>query len=46
MTELTLFFAPHTCVLALFIALEEIGVPFDIKLVRLRALQQLSPEYL
>lgn len=46
MSKLKLFFAPHTCALAPLIALEEIGEPFEIELVRLARAEQNSAEYL
>lgn len=46
MPDLKLFVAPNTCARVPTIALEEIGVPFETELVRTKANQQNSPEYL
>lgn len=46
MPELMLFVAPNTCARVPTIALEEVGVPFDTTLVRMKANQQKSPEFL
>lgn len=46
MPDLKLFVAPNTCARVPTIALEEIGVPFETKLVRMAANQQSSPDFL
>ena len=46
MPDLKLFVAPNTCARVPTIALEEIGVPFETELMRMKAAQQKSPEFL
>lgn len=46
MPELTLFVAPNTCARVPTIALEQIGVPFETKLLRVAKNEQKSPEFL
>ncbi len=46
MPDLELFVAPGTCARVPTIALEEIGVPFDTRLVRTAAMEQKTPEFL
>ncbi|MCC1494324.1 glutathione S-transferase family protein [Cognatishimia sp. F0-27] len=46
MPDLTLFVAPNTCARVPTIALEEIGVPFETELIRVKINQQKSPEFL
>ncbi len=46
MPDLKLFVAPNTCARVPTIALEQIGVPFDTQLVRTKAGEQNSPEFL
>ena len=43
---LTLYFSPGSSAMATHIALHEIGVPFEAKLVSLAKGEQHSPEYL
>ncbi|MFK7978228.1 MAG: glutathione S-transferase family protein, partial [Halioglobus sp.] len=45
MNEITLFYAPQSCARVPTIALEEIGEPFDIRLVRFLKGEHKSPEY-
>ena len=45
MTEITLFHAPQTCARVPTIALEEIGVPFETRLVRFLKGEHKSPDY-
>ncbi|MFK7734168.1 MAG: glutathione S-transferase family protein [Pseudomonadales bacterium] len=44
-TDITLFYAPQSCARVPTIALEEIGVPFDIRLVRFMKGEHKSPDY-
>lgn len=46
MPELTLFFSPRACSLACHIALEESGLPFTAKMVKIREGQHKSENYL
>lgn len=46
MSDLTLFFAPGSCAVAVQIALLETGVPFTARQLNLAAGEQRSPEYL
>lgn len=46
MTELVLHFAPDSCSRVPLIALEEIGQPYDLKVVRFMRGEHRSPEYL
>lgn len=46
MPEFTLYVAPNTCARVPTIALEEIGVPFDTRLIRTAANEQNTPDYL
>lgn len=46
MRQLTLFVSPGTCARVPTIALEEIGVPFETEIVRMRAKQNRTPEFL
>lgn len=46
MPELKLFVAPNTCARVPTIALEEVGVPFETELMRMKAAQQKTPEFL
>jgi glutathione S-transferase len=43
---LTLYFTPGTCALASLIALEESGLPFEVRKVNFAEAEQRSPEYL
>lgn len=45
MTDITLFYAPQSCARVPTIALEEIGVRFEIRLVRFMKGEHKSPEY-
>ncbi|MFN3376653.1 MAG: glutathione S-transferase family protein [Burkholderiaceae bacterium] len=46
MTPLTLYYTPGTCALAVRIALEEAGVPYQLERVDFASGQQRTPEYL
>ncbi|MEM0551533.1 MULTISPECIES: glutathione S-transferase family protein [Aeromonas] len=46
MSDLTLFFAPDSCAMAVQIALLETGAPFTARQLNLAAGEQRSPEYL
>ena len=46
MPDLTLFFSPRACSLACHIALEESGLPFTAKAVKIREGQHRAEEYL
>lgn len=46
MPELTLFFSPRACSLACHIALEESGLPFQARAVKIREAQHRTDEYL
>ncbi|MBL0597331.1 glutathione S-transferase family protein [Aeromonas jandaei] len=46
MSDLTLFFAPGSCAVAVQIALQETGAPFTARQLNLAAGEQRSPEYL
>lgn len=46
MSDLTLFFAPGSCAVAVQIALLETGAPFTARQLNLAAGEQRSPEYL
>ncbi len=44
--QLTLFYAPISCSMVPYIALTEVDAEFDVKVINLRAGENLSPEYL
>lgn len=46
MPELTLYFSPRACSLACHIALEESGLPFTAKMVKIREGEHMAGEYL
>ena len=46
MANLTFYFAPITCARVTLIALEEIGAPYNLRLVNIMGGEQLTPDYL
>ena len=44
--DIVLYYAPHTCALVPFVALNEAGADFRVEAMNFRKKQQMSPEYL